>query len=203
MTVVGLDLGQKHDFSAIAVVERREAMSAYTRSVEFTGLAVRHVERVQLGTPYPMVVERVRRILGQLAMRGPQSLVVDATGVGTPVVDMLRGAGLGCEIVPVTITNGERESQAGQGWNVPKRDLMAGLQVLLESGELKIAGKMKHRASLVRELVDVQMTRAGMGMSIGADRAGQHDDLAIAVALAVWKGKQKRRVNGFGSVRIV
>jgi len=75
--------------------------------------------------------------------------------------------------------------------------------VLLESGELKIAGRMQHRAALVRELVDVQMTRVGLGMRIGADRAGQHDDLVIAVALAAWKGRQKRMMNGFGQVRIV
>jgi hypothetical protein len=202
MKILGLDLGQKHDPTAIAVAERLERVSAYSRQVEFLGVMVRHVERVQLGTPYPMVVERVRTILSQPCMSGPQALVVDATGVGTPVVDMLRSAGLGCEIVAVTITNGERESQAGQGWHVPKRDLMAGLQVLLESGELKIAGKMKHRASLVRELVDVQMTRSGMGMRIGADRAGQHDDLVIAVALAVWKGKQKRPMNRLGTTRL-
>lgn len=62
-------------------------------------------------------------------------MVVDGTGVGAPVVDMLRAAGLGCEITAVSITGGDRESRRG----VPKRDLIARVQLALEKGELRIA----------------------------------------------------------------
>jgi hypothetical protein len=36
---------------------------------------------------------------------------------------------------------------------------------------------------------------------IGADGYGEHDDLVIALALAVWRAK--RRENGFGSQRLL
>jgi hypothetical protein len=47
---LGLDLGQRHDPTAIALVER----------VDLTSVRVRHLERVPLGTPYPGVVARVQ-----------------------------------------------------------------------------------------------------------------------------------------------
>jgi hypothetical protein len=107
---------------------------------------------------------------------------------------MLRSARLGCELSAVTITGGERANQHGSGWNVPKQDLIAGLQVLLERGELRIARDLRGARMLMRELMDVQ-TRSG---KTGAEGPGQHDDLVIALALACWKAKQKRYLNGLG-----
>jgi len=52
------------------------------------GLQLRYSERVALGTPYPEVVEHEN-------LRGRCAVVLDSTGVGEPVVDMLRSAGLG------------------------------------------------------------------------------------------------------------
>ena len=50
----------------------------------------------------------------------------------------------------VSITGGERESQTGSVWNVPKRDLIGGVQVLLERGELKISRKLQDSWTLVK-----------------------------------------------------
>ncbi len=104
-------------------------------------------------------------------------------------MDMLRGAQLGCRITEVTITSGDKEVQrAGssyqqQAWSVPKRDLMAGVQVALEQGDLKIARGLKEAGVLVEELVDLRITVRGTGrVRLGADGYGEHDDLAIAVA---------------------
>ena len=58
----------------------------------YEGLVLRHVERVPLGTPYPEVVERVRELVTHDELAGRCALAVDATGVGAPVVDMLRAA---------------------------------------------------------------------------------------------------------------
>lgn len=201
MFYVGLDLGQRQDHSAVAIVERPDLRHAWL-ATRRDNLLVRRVERLVLGTPYPRVVERVREIVCGVALAGQCALVVDGTGVGAPVVDMLRRAGLGCEVTAVTITGGERESRSGTAWNVPKRDLIAGVQLGLEKGELRIARHMKDVGALVRELVDVRIT-AGLGLGrvrIGADGSGQHDDLVIALALACWRAR--RRENGFGTQRL-
>jgi hypothetical protein len=188
---VGVDLGQKRDHTAVAVVER--GRYCY----------VRHLERMPLGTPYPGVVARVTEMVQDDELRGRCALVVDGTGVGAPVVDLLRGARLGCELSAVTITGGDREGQNGNVWSVPKRDLIAGVQLALEQGELRIARELRESGALVRELLDMRMTVVGSGrVRLGADGCREHDDLVIALALAVWRGKRKVGMNSFGRQRL-
>jgi len=182
MYFAGLDLGQRQDFTAIAVVERDER--AWMRAP----LLLRHLERMPLGTPYTKVVARVCGIMRHSAMEGRSRLVVDATGVGAPVVELLRSAGMGGRMTAVTITGGDRAHGRGEDWHVPRRDLLAGLEVLLENGELKISRGLGEAARLVRELASIR---------VGRSDSGEHDDLAIAVGLACWRARQ--RSNGFGT----
>ena len=184
MFYIGVDLGQKQDYTAIAVVERGDRKK----------LLVRHVERVPLGTSYPKVVDLVGAITQHEDLVGQCCLAVDATGVGTPVVDMLRDARLGCDICAVTITGGEREHKNGMTWSVPKRDLIAGVQVLMEQRELRIARGLKEAGPLMKELVGLRMTAGESGrVQMGAD-AGEHDDLVIALALACWRARRAATV---------
>ena len=190
MFFIGLDLGKQRDFSAVAVVEREELRPAFR---EPTGrrLHVRHLERLPLGTPYTGVVRRVSEIAGHPALRGDCRLVVDATGVGAPVVELLRSAKLPCRLTAVTITGGDQAHGRGEDWHVPKRDLLAGLQLLLEGGQLKIHKTLNATATLVRELTDIRMhQRPGGRLGMGADGYGEHDDLALAVALACWRARR-------------
>ena len=76
---LGLDLGQAQDPAAIAVAE-----------VPKSDIHIRHLERLPLGTPYPKVIERVTAIIEKLPSA---DLVVDATGVGRPVIDQMRETG--------------------------------------------------------------------------------------------------------------
>ena len=53
------------------------------------------------------------------------------------MVEQLRAAGLGSRMTAVTITAGEKARQqasfgVGECWAVPRRDLLSGVQVLLE-----------------------------------------------------------------------
>jgi len=194
MFYVGLDLGQRRDYTAVVAVERIPVKVGHI-------LHVRHAERVALGTAYPKVVERMRTIVQHQELRGKCALVVDATGVGAPVVDMLRAGQLGCEIVAVTITGGEREHQGAGRWSVPKRDLVGGVQVLLEKGELKIAAMLREAETLRAELLAVRQ-QAGVGgrVRMGAEE-GEHDDLVMALALACWRAR--RKVVGYQAGRLL
>jgi len=197
MFYIGLDLGQRRDYSAIIIIERLDHRRAF-QGTSFDKLLVRYAERLPLGMPYPKVVERVRAIVQSCRLLGNCVLVVDATGVGAPVVDMLRAAQLGCDVCAVTITGGTRGESKG---SVPKQDLIAGVQVLLESGKLRI-GKLREAAGLVRELKSVRMSVSGSGrVQSGAGGYGEHDDLAIALALACWRAKE-RKANGEGTRRL-
>jgi len=123
MFYVGLDLGQRQDFSALAVVEREERRFEWMPAPR--ELSVRHLERMELGTPYPRVVKRVCEVVRNPKLEYQSRLVVDATGVGAPVVDMLRSAGLTANLTTVTITSGERARGHGERWHVPRGDFRA------------------------------------------------------------------------------
>jgi hypothetical protein len=90
-------------------------------------------------------------------------LVVDGTGVGPPVVDLLRQEDLQSRLWPVTITGGDTERVADGYYRVPKRDLIVGLQVLMQQGGLQIAAGMNEGATLVKEIPEmrVKISRSG------------------------------------------
>jgi hypothetical protein len=200
MFYIGLDLGQENDPTAIAITESMELIRAYQAPV-FHSLHLRHLERVPLGTPYPRVVERVREIVQHPELSNNCALAVDGTCVGRPVVDMLRAARLGCDISAVTITGGHTQTQSGAWTNVPKQDLLAVMQLMLERGELRISRNMKYLGALLQELADFRSHPNTRGhLRLGADAYGEHDDLVIALALACWRAKRPK--NGFGPGRL-
>jgi hypothetical protein len=64
----------------------------------------------------------------------------------------------------------------------------------LPSGELKIAKSLPEANAFVRELTEFRASFTDAGhLQFGA-RVGQHDDLVLAAALAVWGASRSRRV---------
>jgi hypothetical protein len=192
---VGVDLGQSRDYTAIAVVERTELRGDWDGAKwawrKVVLLRLRFLERIALGTPYPEVVRRVLEVTHSRGLAGRCHLAVDGTGVGPPVVDMLRAAGPGCPLSPVVVTSGEKENRADGYYRVPKRNLIVGLQVLLQRHALRIAAGMTHGEALVAEMAEMQVKVTGAGREqFGAWRQGTHDDLVFAVALACWAAKR-------------
>jgi hypothetical protein len=133
----------------------------------------------------------MQALMSRPALRGA-SLVTDATGVGVAVLDLLRDANL--DPIPITITAGDRATYEGGHHRVPKRDLVAVVQVLLQTERLTIAAALPEAEVLVQELLgfEVRITSAGND-SFGAWREGMHDDLVLAVALACWLGENEPR----------
>jgi hypothetical protein len=107
------------------------------------------------------------------------------------VVDLLREARPEAVLMPVTITSGQMESVDQGYYRVPKRDLIVGLQVLLQRGGLQIAAGLPFGQKLVEELlaVEVRVSPAG-NEQYAAWRVGTHDDLVFAVALAYWSAQK-------------
>ncbi len=100
---LGLDLGQAADYSALAIVERLTRETGKMEWVYPMGYSFApaqlvpayeslyhliHLERFELGTGYPAIVDRVCELMERPPLKGQAELVVDATGVGRPVVDM-------------------------------------------------------------------------------------------------------------------
>lgn len=198
--MVGLDLGQTTDYSALAVVERvlvlptgigsehyHRREGGPTAPVLRTELRVRHLQRWDLGTPYPSVVVDVAALMrtDQLAQSW---LSYDATGVGRAVKDLFweayQAGDMGFNTpLPVTITGGEHTT----GDTVPKRNLIAAVQVPLQQGLLKIPPGLPLGDVLERELTGFRMKLSQSGRDtydIGRKAGAGHGDLVIALALA-------------------
>jgi len=210
LVVVGVDIGQKVDPTAIVVDERewRETAPARWVNPRATGLfdggdlvkqaaqgetvhVARHIARLPLGTPYPKVAEHVAGVVAALVGRGIARplLLVDATGVGTPVVDLLREA-LGRErardLLAVTFTHGDRFTldRATRSASLGKAYLVSRLQALLQTNRLKLPETEEARA-LARELQDYEIrVDTDANDKYGAFKVGTHDDLVTALGLA-------------------
>ena len=190
----GLDLGQSHDYTALAVAER------ITRGDEKKPLYhFRHLERLKLGTPYPRQAHHIKTLLEQHPLNGNVTLGLDFTGVGRPVADMFRQARMQCGLYLIGIHGGDKvlwDEADKHLVKVPKRDLVAVVQVLLQSGRLKIAESLIEAKTLVKELLNfkVKIDPTTAHDSYSAWRENIHDDLVLAVALACWIGEAKGNV---------
>ena len=190
--VVGLDIGQRRDFSAITVLEAIEETDGTRDPVTYQfrrrkAIQLRHAERVRIGTPFAGVVDRVAEIVSDPRLQGC-TLVADATGVGAPVVEMLRNARLPCRLIAAQITGGADEGSDGHYYRVPKRDLVVGLQVLFDRWPFEMVSGASAVDALVQELLDFKATRGGGG---GLKYGGVRDDLTMALALAWWWMRKK------------
>jgi hypothetical protein len=201
---VGLDLGQRHDFTALAVLERRERAVGGLDPVTYlqpskTELVVRYLERMKLGTAYPQVLERVKRLVSQHPLKGNCTLLVDATGVGAPVVDWIKRSDLNCVMVPITITGGGRSVERSGGNYVTRTDLLSGVQVHLERQELILPDPMPELDRLIEELTALRIQTGARGrVRVDSESSATHDDLAIALALACWGAGRPGR-SGWGT----
>ncbi len=190
--LLGLDLGQARDYTALVIAQRHDLDPAT--------YDVAHIERWK-GERYPRLVEIVTaRVLAlrDAAANGRSAprcrLVIDHTGVGRPVLDMFLEAALGLPVTGVTITSGQAISTNDDGFGVPKRVLASTLQVLLQSNRLRFAQQLPLTPTLAAELENFRVKiNAGGHDSYGAGddwRENNHDDLVLACALACWLGER-------------
>jgi len=186
--IIGLDIGKNADPSALVVAERRQ----WPGMVDYE---IRHAKRWKLGTPYtappgtPNVTDDVLTLLRSGMLLRPV-LVVDATGVGAAVVDLLRWK-VDCQFRPVVITGGENSRRDGKTGNthVPKKDLAGVLQAALGTRRLQFAGGLALLETIKKELAAFRIRVTKSANEAFEAAAGSHDDLVLALAMAVWLGE--------------
>jgi hypothetical protein len=197
---LGLDLGQAADYSALAILEAQGQDSAREYHC-------RHLQRWPLKTPYPAIVADTAKIIRSEELKGQHCpvLAIDATGVGAPVVDLfkeelkqVRGRGANyrpasvVDLFPIQITGGDQVTHEGGFTRIPKRDLVSTAQVALQSERLKVSTQLSEAEILTKELQNfqVKISLDTAHDSYGAWREGTHDDLVLAVCLALWQAEK-------------
>jgi Terminase RNaseH-like domain len=167
------------DYTAAVVVERVEPTGGQAT------YHVRQILRVR-NKPYPDIVTAVRELLSSPDLRGAM-LIVDGTGVGVAVVDMFRAAGM--LPIGITITAGIDHERVIGGYHVPKRALVSVTEVLLQQGRVRIAAGLPHARTLTDELANFEVHISAAGHDTYSAREGEHDDLVLAAAMALWFGE--------------
>ncbi|MFZ3353133.1 MAG: hypothetical protein WA268_19960 [Xanthobacteraceae bacterium] len=124
-------------------------------------------------------------MLNQPQIRGKSELVIDFTGVGRPVFDMFRVQGV--SPIGVNITGGTAINHEGLIWNIPKGHLISRVQALLHEGRLKIHADLPDATALVSELNTFRVEYTDSGYMKFNARSGAHDDLVLALAIALWR----------------
>ncbi len=223
VVTIGCDVGQRVDPTAIAVCECEQPGKGQPDR-----FIVRHLERLEIGTPYPDIAARIaavyRGVVSRMTARLSEeqtykqaigelrgylrpdgvlwgevadsvSLLVDATGVGTPVVDLIREQpGLeGVRLTGVFFTSGDRcsVSPGAREGSVGKAFLVSRLQSLLQYKRVRLPQTAEARA-LADELLNYEIrVTADASMTAGAFKTGTHDDLVTALGLALLHGPSK------------
>ncbi|HOR57652.1 MAG TPA: hypothetical protein PLV82_03175 [bacterium] len=202
--ILGLDLGQVNDFTGLVIAERIQTVkTGYPDRAERVIRArdwhektiaddamyyVRHIERVKLGTPYPDIVQRVQGLVQTKEINNNYLLAVDHTGVGRPVYDLFKKAGL--NTLGITITGGNTVTGSRDNVKVAKSLLVGTVQALIQTKRVVFAKDMANVDLLQNELLNFRVKITKSANEIYEAREGEHDDLVIALAMALFAGER-------------
>lgn len=213
----GLDLGSATDYSALVIAEhvlRATAERQMMRKTPSGRYEPRHevmsedehvvhlVKRWPLGTPFSQVLVETAQTLDHPTLRAKVHLRSDRTGLGAPIGEMIYRMRVDREPDPGTsgepfghdspsgiVTTAGREPGLG---TVPKRDLVTNVERLLQRGLLTLPEALPLREELEAELKAFEVRITNAGNATFEASSGQHDDMVLALAYALY---------GFGHFR--
>jgi DNA-binding Lrp family transcriptional regulator len=212
--VIGVDLGQAYDYTAIVAVERvkittfdswrqaplkqkidlnnplSEIEPVFNTSREYH---VRLIERARLGVSYADIVKYILNLVNREGIKEKKAIIaLDASGVGRAVFDMLDEAGIK-HVKAITVTGGEKITDDDPYYNVPKSELASLVKGLFGRKIIKITKGINDADALTRELENfvIKKTQAG---HVQYEAGSGHDDLVSALSLACFIAQEVEHV---------
>lgn len=155
--VIGIDLAKSEDFTVLTVIDSK------TREVVY-------IERFQ-DIEWRDQKLRIQR----LALRyNNAQCVVDATGVGDPIVEDLKNAGISLYY--------DKDRPGFKFTNETKSQLIEQLAIAIEQRQITFP----NYEVLINELMNYEYSITDNGRIKYSAPAGKHDDCVISLGLAVW-----------------
>jgi hypothetical protein len=184
---IGVDVGQAVDPTAIVVLNSYMPEPTHVDDRPERQHLIRSIEKVPLNTSYEHVVDRIATVAEYAAEWGRPQIVIDATGVGRPIIDMLRKR-TRIPMRAVTFTGAAHESRSDAfSHGVPKRDLVSTLEVVLQGRRLHATSLgLLFAEDLRAELSTFEVNVSARGHDTYDAVSGKHDDLVMALCLALW-----------------
>ncbi len=183
----GLDLGKRQDHTALVVLELTWEYGEKNHATQGIALhprlTVRQAPRLPLDTETVSIPAFVRSTVQKFAPRygSPKTngtLLIDATGNGHTVVELLRRESHGLRLSPVCISSGRTAKHLKDSYlSIPRTDLLTRLKLLFERKRISIEKTAPGFEVLQRELIHFEP----------AGHQQEHDDLVMALALAAWQ----------------
>lgn len=210
--LLGLDFGKQRDSTVLTIIKvdirplpRKSILGTPEYDEEPTRLLTHFCAvwmwRPPLGTNYIKVVDTVAKVVKHRTLMDNYVLLPDATGVGSPIIEMLARRNI--VMVPVSSTAGQSPTQMSDrfGYNVPKKDLVDALVVVFQRGLFDYLPNLGHTDEGTGKFVNhvkvfedelqkfvVKSSPAGRPKYEAEDPVTDHDDTIMSVAMPVWWG---------------
>jgi hypothetical protein len=203
---LGCDLGKENDFTAVCFLQKRTPLDKYSRRNGHPSYEVLTMKRFPLKTSYVSIVSEISNRLKHSPFdswqdfrgithpaRIPTYLTFDKTGTGAAVAELLKNdAFLDSrldDLRAVNITAGREVNETSDALNIPKRDLIMATLISFERGFIEFAGNMPELPTLINELQNFEMKFTAKGNDSYSAKGANHDDMIIALSLAVWSAR--------------
>ena len=191
---LGVDLAQAQDNTALVAIHDEQLPEWAAPNCQTLGQRTRTIAYADKfrSVSYPDVVSHILRVMNQPQLRGRTRLVVDGSGLGRVVSDLLRDAKVAHDAIQMTV--GQNWVRKGNYVNVGKTLMLENLSVLFASGELEFAEDLSLRKDVLAELetFQLEMTAAGNQVITQGKSGNHHGDLAIALSAAAFASEYLR-----------
>jgi len=202
------DIAKKRDFTTGFIVKRTAEIVTGSEILKSPDRVRIYADIVAIdkfnNIPYTRVAEIIESRMGHKDLAHSCDLLIDGTGIGAAVVDLLREKGL--HPVPIVFTGGGtvREVTAPFGsifkggealvplkivkeLHVPKTDLVAAGKLLIEQGRVRVAEGLRWGQDFKDQLLAFKGKVNEKGhRTYEADTEGDHDDMVVCLLMAAW-----------------
>jgi hypothetical protein len=188
--IIALDPAQLRDWSALAVVKMD-----YVAARERMEYALVALARKQ-GLPYDKIVDWAvdawKKPVFWNGCDDDPAFVLDATGVGVAIRDMLIHKNLNPESVMIT---------AGEAYRrevfiyLGKARLIGTFLGAFDAGKVQVNPGLPMWPQLEKEMLSFRAEMSAQGHAKFEAEQGEHDDMLFALALAVWWGESRPRIS--------
>jgi hypothetical protein len=188
----------------VHVEKPQKNLRAPNRIVRSLGIV--NIDKFQ-NLPYPALARLICTRMGHKALVNNADLLIDATGIGEAVVDLVRNEGL--TPYAIKITGGgkvavEHEDfgqvftqssdsrlhgiQAIKGFSVPKADLIAAGQLYMQQDRVRCASGIPWEDDFRDQMMGFkgQLNDGGRITKAEAETEALHDDLVTCYLLGAW-----------------
>jgi len=201
MLSLGVDLGQSRDATVIIAVETYrpepdvEQVIAYNNPRDLLHGRARtprsemhfdlvHIEKLPRGLSFPEQAAKIITTALALGTEERPRILLDATGLGAPMLDLIR-RDCPYPVQGAVIGSGNEVTRRGRDLTVPKQELVSNLEAVLSTRRLHSVPDLPYAGELDQELRSFGYELSDSGRPKYAGRKS-HDDLVSALMLALF-----------------